>query len=257
MARPSIFVCVVIVMTQCATLGNGNPVFNINPEINLSSSGGTEGTSCDVLGTASSPAFSCMHLKSACNKPNGEYFIMAAGIYTKVMCEMVLHGGGWARYGHSGKQDVWNYVDEDAIEVTLEIMNASTIKQMIDLKYSLFVVDTDVTFKMQGDDSVNPSRLTIRTLPFMNHTDVYIDGFANDHTRLEFTPGSVDRMTCIPGSTSKCGLGGTPEADKDTKPFLFETLQFGPRATGASATGDQWFRNKYTWSGSYYHVYAK
>ena len=103
---------------------------------------------------------------------------------------MDLEGGGWARYGLSGQGAVWNFVDQDQTEITLEIISSSDVKQMIDLKYNRFLVKTDVVFKLQGDDSVNPSRLTTRTIPWLEETAVYVNAYANDHTRLEFVTGS-------------------------------------------------------------------
>eukprot|EP00057_Strongylocentrotus_purpuratus_P019630 XP_011674104.1 PREDICTED: uncharacterized protein LOC105443016 [Strongylocentrotus purpuratus] len=171
---------------------------------------------------------------------------------------MDIEGGGWARYGRSNKGTVWNYVDEDATEITLDIISPSEVKEMIDLKYNHFLVQTDVVFKMQADDSVNPSRLTTRSLPWLVDTPLFIPDYGNDHTRIEFPSGSVDRVTCIPGGTSECGQGGgLPPANGVSKPFFFQSLFFSPRGSGASLSSDQWFRNKYTWNGSYYYVYAK
>ena len=103
---------------------------------------------------------------------------------------MDIEGGGWARYGRSNKGTVWNYVDEDATEITLDIISPSEVKEMIDLKYNNFLVQTDVVFKMQADDSVNPSRLTTRSLPWLVDTPLFIPNYGNDHTRIEFPSGS-------------------------------------------------------------------
>ena len=110
---------------------------------------------------------------------------------------MALQGGGWARYGLSGQGSVWNYVDQDQTEVTLEIISPSDVKEMIDLKYNRFLVQTDVVFKLQGDDSVNPSRLTTRSIPWLEETAVYINANAGDHTRLEFVAGSGKKNQCL------------------------------------------------------------
>ncbi|XP_071500909.1 echinolectin 1-like [Diadema antillarum] len=212
------------------------------------------------LGSPDNPALSCQHILNVGYKPSGYYFITAAGVYTKVYCEMDLNGGGWVRYGKSGMGSVWHYVDENEAEVDLEIIPPSSIKQMIELKFTEFFVQTDVFFQMVGDDSVNPSSLTTRTIPWLEERKVYIDGYANDHTRLQFQSNSVEIMTCIPGSTSKCGQGGTPSANGESKPFFFESLYFGPRAAGAelsSTLAGQWHRNKYSWNGTYYFVYAR
>ena len=60
---------------------------------------------------------------------------------------MKLFGGGWARYGQAEKQSVWNFVNEDLIEVRLQIMEPADVKEMIDMKYNTFKIHTDVTFR--------------------------------------------------------------------------------------------------------------
>ncbi|XP_072171725.1 echinolectin 1-like [Diadema setosum] len=212
------------------------------------------------LGNPDNPALSCQHILEVCSRPCGYYYIAAAGVYTKVFCEMTQNGGGWVRYGKSDMGSVWNYVEENEAEVELEIISASSIKQMQELKFTEFYVRTDVDFQMVGDDSVNPSRLITRTMPWLEEKEVYINGYANDHTRLQFQSNSVETMTCIPGGSSKCGQGGTPSANGESKPFFFESVYFGPRAEGAqlsSTLAGQWHRNRYTWNGTYYFVYAK
>ena len=75
-----------------------------------------------------------------------------------------------------------------------------------------------------------------------------------------FVDTIADRVTCIETSSGKCGQGdggGLPADNEVSKPLIFQSLFFSPRGTGASAANDQWFRNKYTWNGSYYYVFAK
>ncbi|XP_071500910.1 echinolectin 1-like [Diadema antillarum] len=211
------------------------------------------------LGTPDNPAFSCQHILDVCYKPSGYYYIIAAGVYIKVYCEMDLNGGGWVRYGKSSMGSVWHYVDENKAEADLEIIPPSSIKQMSELKFAEFFVETDVVFQMFGDNSVNPSNLTTRTIPWLEQRKVYIDGYADDLTRLQFQLNSVEIMTCIPGSSSKCGQGGTPSANGESKPFFFESVHFGPRAKGAQLPSHsrRWHRNRYSWNGTYYFVYAR
>ena len=103
---------------------------------------------------------------------------------------MEIEGGGWARYGRSNQGTIWKYVDEDAIEITLDIIYPSEVKEMIDFKYNHFLVQTDVVLKMQADDSHNPSCLTSRSLPWLEDTHLFINGWGGDHTRVEFSSGS-------------------------------------------------------------------
>ncbi|XP_030835299.1 uncharacterized protein LOC100892128 isoform X1 [Strongylocentrotus purpuratus] len=255
------FVSIALVMLLIVSIraqGYGQAQLHINGAITCQ--GSAEG--CNNFGTPSSPALSCQHVKDVCPEAASDfYYIESAGLYRKVFCEMDIESGGWARYGRSNQTAIWNYVDEDATEITLDIISPSEVKEMIDLKYNNFLVQTDVVFKMQADDSINPSRLTTRSLPWLVDTPLFIPDYGNDHTRIEFPSGSVDRVTCIPGSTSKCGQGGgLPPANGVSKPFFFQSLFFSPRGTGASlpsSVSGQWHRNKYTWNGSFYYVYAK
>nr|XP_054768672.1 echinolectin 1-like [Lytechinus pictus] len=214
---------------------------------------------CDDLGTSMKPAVSCNQLKLTCNKPSGHYYL-ENGYFTEVFCEMELFGGGWARYGKANKQNVWNFIDEDLIEVRLQVMEPSDIKEMIDMKYNTFKIHTDVTFSVQADDSTNPSRIHARILPWFNRAPFYIDGFGENFTRLEFLPGG-NRITCrnTAGTSHKCGWGEVPKPNEASEQVLIESVYFGPRSTsnGAMTYMGSWQSNKYTWNGSYYYVYAK
>ncbi|XP_030835256.1 uncharacterized protein LOC105447393 [Strongylocentrotus purpuratus] len=214
---------------------------------------------CDDLGTSIKPALSCNQLKLSCNKPSGVY-CLDNGYFTEVFCEMDLFGGGWARYGQAEKQNVWNFVDEDMIEVRLQVMQPAELKEMIDMKYNTFKIHTDVTFSMQADDSTNPSRVKARVLPWFNRAAFYIDGFGENFTKLQFLPGG-NRITCrnIRGTSHKCGWGEVPRPDEASDQVLIESVYFGPRSSsnGAMTHMGSWQANKYTWNGSYYFVYAK
>ena len=106
---------------------------------------------------------------------------------------MDLDGGIWTRYGKSGQGAMWNYVDEDLVEVTLEIISPEKIQQIIDLMFNDFLVQTDVAFRIQGDNSENPSELTGREIPQLEDTLVFVIGYGGGHTRLEYVTGSGKR----------------------------------------------------------------
>eukprot|EP00057_Strongylocentrotus_purpuratus_P004432 XP_003728682.2 PREDICTED: uncharacterized protein LOC100892128 [Strongylocentrotus purpuratus] len=202
-------IALVMLLIVCTSAqGYGQAQLYINGAITCQGSSG-----CRNFGTPSNPALSCQHVKDVCPEAASDfYYIESAGLYRKVFCEMEIEGGGWARYGRSNQTAIWNYVDEDATEITLDIIDTSEVKEMIDLNYNHFLVQTDVVFKMQADDSINPSRLTTRSIPWLVDTPLFIPEYGQDHTRptsiIEFPSGSVDRVTCITGSTSKCGQGG-------------------------------------------------
>ena len=89
-------------------------------------------------------------------------------------------------------------------------------------------------------------------------------GYASDHTNYFcvgfFFSSSFFQLTASPvfqGVPASAGKGGLLPLTRNPEPFFFESLYFGPRASGASAHSNQWYRNKYTWNGSYYYVYAK
>ncbi|XP_072175004.1 echinolectin 1-like [Diadema setosum] len=230
----------------------GFPALTLSPPVQPTSG------LCDQLGTPAAPASSCRHLKLACNRPSGMYFINN-GYFTKVYCEMELFGGGWARYGKGGMQSQWNFVDEDMIEVNLEIIDPRDIKEMIDMTYNTFQVHTDVRFSLQADDSTNPSRVNARILPWFHRAAYFIEGYGENFTRLEFIAGG-NRITCriTPGTSHKCGYGRVPKPNEESDQILIESVYFGPRATasGANVYREDWQANRFTWQGSYYYVYA-
>ncbi|XP_071476539.1 echinolectin 1-like [Diadema antillarum] len=168
----------------------------------------------------------------------------------------------------SSMGDVWRYVDEKEIEAKLEIISLSSIEQMIALNFTNFHVETDVDFKLRAHDGMNPSRLTMRTIPELAQKAVYIDGFAEDRIKIKFYKKSVDAIQCVPGSgqdgegklPSKCGHGGTPPDYSSSEPMFFQSVHFlpwAPSARLARLSQGKLPRNVYTWNGTYYFVYAR
>ena len=94
--------------------------------------------------------------------------------------------GGWTRFGSADMGSVWNYRDESETEVTLTIISAADIKLAKDLNFNTFRVLTDVEFRLQADDSTNPSSVETRSLPWLEPETLTI-GVGRDHTRLELT----------------------------------------------------------------------
>ncbi|XP_022085445.1 uncharacterized protein LOC110976476 [Acanthaster planci] len=212
--------------------------------------------SCELMGTALYPAVACSQLHEACRKPSGSYFVRST-VFTEVYCEMDEFGGGWTRFGRGGMESAWNYQDENESEVTLIVISPRDVKLIQDLRFNTFRVSTDVTFRMQADDSTSPSTVYTRTLPWLEEKPFTI-GYGRDHTRLELTDEG-DRLNCFAGGSSRCGEDGLPRTDEPSARVAFTSVYFGPRAEdrGAQAHQSEWSRNRFTWSGSFYYLLAK
>ena len=92
---------------------------------------------------------------------------------------MDVDEGGWARYGLTGH---WNYVDENETSTTIELITPAEIKEMMDLKYNRFLVQTDVDFSFQAHTSRTPTTLTTRSIPWLDETKVTIAVHNNNET---------------------------------------------------------------------------
>ena len=102
---------------------------------------------------------------------------------------MDAFGGGWTRFGKGNMSSIWSYVDEDEQTVTLEMITASEMLKIKNLRFTEYRIMTDVQFWLQGDDSVNPSRLYVDFLLDLSPAEMYIDGSA-DHTHIIFDESS-------------------------------------------------------------------
>ena len=102
---------------------------------------------------------------------------------------MDVDEGGWARYGLTGH---WNYVDENQTSLTIELVTPAELKEMMDLKYSRFLVQTDVDFSFQVRHSGAPTTLTTRSIPWLEEKKVTINnkGFADFKLVITFAPCS-------------------------------------------------------------------
>ncbi|XP_038060747.1 uncharacterized protein LOC119731615 [Patiria miniata] len=167
---------------------------------------------------------------------------------------------GWARFGKGNMQSVWNYEDEDEAEINLDIISDDEIEAIKNLTFTDFMIRTDVNFSLLADDSRNPSTIYALYLPSLKTVSLNIpmDKYS-DNTELRFNDAG-DRVMCF-GKYAEhlCGQDGLPRKNEATERLVVTNVYFGPRAVdrGATATRSNWFRNRYTWDGSFYNLLAK
>ena len=103
---------------------------------------------------------------------------------------MESFGGGWTRFGKGSMGSEWNYIDEDEQTVTVEIISDADISKMQRLTFTEFRVTTDVKFRLQQDNSFNPSLLNVIFLPDLTPGTMTLTGDDSiNHTHLKLSEG--------------------------------------------------------------------
>ncbi|XP_022100008.1 uncharacterized protein LOC110984290 [Acanthaster planci] len=228
--------------------------FDADEDTLCHSLGDTELATPCTSGTEQQPAISCSEIAEVCQRPpNGMYYLLGdANKQHCVYCEMP---SGLARFGKGNMQSCWNYKNEDREEVHLNIISKTEIAMIKGFSFNEFQIHTDVEFSLQADDSTNPSVVEVLYLPSFQALNLSIrHGF--DKTRLSFATGG-DRLVCNGERSTACGLNGLPFRDEQSQFLAITALHFTPRIQGASAHSDEWHRNRYSWSGSYYYILAR
>ena len=107
---------------------------------------------------------------------------------------MDFRRGGSARFGKDSMGSEWNYINEDEKTVTIEVMSIVDISKMQHLTFTEFLVITDVQFRLQQDNSFNPSFLDVRFLPLLTPVTMKLTGGRLiNHTHLKLSGG----INCI------------------------------------------------------------
>ena len=103
---------------------------------------------------------------------------------------MDLFEGCWTRFGKDNMSSEWNYTNENVQTATIEVISDADIYKMQSLNFINFIVITDVQFRLQQDNSYNPSSLDVIFLPDLTSGTMALMGDnRKDHTHLEWFQG--------------------------------------------------------------------
>ncbi|CAH1802435.1 unnamed protein product [Owenia fusiformis] len=180
-----------------------------------------------------------------------------SGACHHVLREVNIAGEVWLHFGRRGQN--WNYIDSISYVCPINLLQQRHISAMADFDIFDYAIESDLQFRLQADDSTNPSFLKVSSVDSPCSMDVIEMGYGSDHTNLSFTPNTFDRIRCVGNNGNKCGLLNKPPRDGDTSPIFIWQVCFKPTSIpdGASASGGQWARNKFTWAGTKYVVKIK
>ena len=103
---------------------------------------------------------------------------------------MKSFGGGWTRFGKDHMSSEWNYINENEQTVTIEVISNTEVFTMQNLTFTKFQVVSDVQFRLQQDDSINPSSLAVIFLPLLTRGNMKLRGDTEiNHTHLKLSQG--------------------------------------------------------------------
>ena len=109
-------------------------------------------------------------------------------------------------------------------------------------------MSTDVSFEVQRDDSTPLSTVTYWR-PDTHKIEIFrFDEGFSDKTVLEYKGDTLRCSGFVGGKTTKCN---NLEEEKDIKAVVLSVV-FNPQS--GKALKNEWSRNKYSLSGSFYHV---
>ncbi len=167
---------------------------------------------------------------------------------------MLTNQSYFFHFGIDGATD-WTMVDEDELSLNISVISNQELTMFFNLLFYNITFESNLSFHMQADDSVNPSILTFIELDAEIEGQMVINK-SRDNTLLTLI-STKDRIKCT--STSRrnynsCGVRNMPAMNQNSVRLLLKKLMFQPRDPSASAFNNEWYRNKYTWSGTKYMV---
>ncbi len=153
-------------------------------------------------------------------------------------------------FGVDGATD-WTMVEEDELVKNISVISDEELTMFFKLLFYDIKFESNLKFRMQADGSSNPSILTIVEIKTQVEQDMIINN-GSDNTVLTLTT-TKDKIVCTSSNTGAyhaCGQRNMPAKDQTTNRVILKRVLFQPRGPGSNTKNDQWFRNKYTWSGT-------
>jgi len=145
----------------------------------------------------------------------------------------------YSTLGEENNED-WNFVDEDSTSYSVSLFSA---EEREFLKSGDFEVQCDLSFRLQRDDSKSKSTFTYLDLDTKTvHTQKMRGGYQN-HQRFEMP--SCTQITCHHHKKSA-------SCPWESKNAILLAVDFRPRS--GSAYGNQWNRNRFTFTGTHYYA---
>ncbi len=153
-------------------------------------------------------------------------------------------------FGVDGATD-WTMVDENELAKNISVISDQELTMFFNLIFYNITFESDLVFRMQADDSFNPSILTVVEIDTQQEKEMIIqDGRNNCVLTLVNTKDRIKCTTSDPVSSHACGERNMPAKGQTSNRLLLKRVLFQPRGPGSYAANDLWSRNKYTWSGT-------
>ena len=150
-------------------------------------------------------------------------------------------------------------------------------------------MESDLLFYIGAEESWHPSKLNVMYLGSkVDQTMKFDSGAYSSHSHITFSATykgieceSVDGLVFLTNKSTHhslkleinfmksddliyfrgfCNRGNFPESGSSSDPLVVKSITLDPRGSGAwalSSSGKYWERNKYSFIGSYYYLYAK
>ncbi len=193
------------------------------------------------------------HMQNYCHN---YYDFVDQGILQTYLDQVTLHTNQsyFFQLGVDGATD-WTMVDEDELVKNISVISDQELTMFFTLLFYNITFESDLVFRMQADNSFNPSILTVVDINTQQEKEMIIQ-YGGNNCVLTLV-NTKDRIKCTSsdaGSDHACGKWNMPGKDQTSDQLLLKRVLFQPRGPGSYAKIIQWYRNKYTWSGTKHMV---
>ncbi len=187
------------------------------------------------------------------------WVLQALWLVAELWWKISINANWYAVFESKGN---WNYQNEFWECVDIELFSDEKIQEIekvFKLWYTNYKIESDLDFRYAGDDSVPKHFVYGKKLTDFSDYNLHLNISANDHTDMSFTVGSFSSLICKNWWwwTNVCGTNGLPSVNTSSSPILLYRLKLQPNCDGATALGDLWSRNSFTFKGSYYRLLLK
>ena len=154
----------------------------------------------------------------------------------------------------------WKYENEFSECVNIELFNSDELEKIAWFFSDWYMnakIESDISFKYRWDDSIPKHYVFWKKLSDWSDYNLHLNYPARDNTTLTLS-STFDTILCEGSTgTNVCWTHWLPTLNTLSDPIFLYKVKLQANCDGATTLWNWWYRNQFTFKGTYYRLLLK